>query len=223
MSRDIFFPKVQSADNRVQVKKEKYILPKPSEKNNFTRHCCNKTWTNEKDYREHLKIAHTTVRERKYICSICKKDFCTKNQYRKHVDQYHPPFCKICNLKFSSKTELQNHKKQLHPVIYICPVCDVEIIDQREKNKHLREKHPAIYFCSFCSEPFTKYGEVYKHMIGSHEYKLKSLNKGSIPKLVDCDKFISGKWTCIFCGKIFFKKDLYKQHYLEHVQAEVKE
>ena len=108
-----------------------------------------------------------------YKCAVCdggtKRKFKSKNELRKHVEEFHVFECLHCEIdSFPFENDLKNHIKENHSIP--CWVCDLTFHTKSDLEEHVKIMHPIK--CLHCeNDPFETQCDLNNHMIKNHTIK----------------------------------------------------
>ena len=147
-------------------------------------------------------------RERKFVCSSCKKDFSSSSELGKHIKKDHPGFkytCKKCNKSFDTKNGLYKHVLLHGGKRFECNTCGKLFYWKCELADHMwrHTKKPAQRIsCPVrgCKKTYLSKRALQRHTRDDH-------NPGG---LIVCDFILEEGQVC---GKELKSKTLYNQHY----------
>ncbi|KAB7493928.1 Zinc finger protein 84 [Armadillidium nasatum] len=76
-------------------------------------------------------------------CSVCGKEFASKNTLKQHIKSNHPGlhFCTVCFDAFTTKDHLNTHKLQQHKSSNSCPECNRYFTTKHALNQHRLKEH----------------------------------------------------------------------------------
>ncbi|RXG69559.1 hypothetical protein Avbf_05568 [Armadillidium vulgare] len=84
-------------------------------------------------------------------CSVCGKEFASKNTLKQHIKSNHPGlhFCTVCFDAFTTKDHLNTHKMQQHKSSNSCPECNRYFTTKHALNQHRLKEHNVVtnYSC----------------------------------------------------------------------------
>ena len=109
--------------------------------------------------------------EKIHKCSVCGKDFATKQHLNRHVSSVHekrrPELCSLCGASFAEKGILAKHMTSVHnKESHICPICNIEKPSHDYLTAHIRNKHEKIP-CEQCGKAIGK-DLMKRHLRDSH-------------------------------------------------------
>jgi hypothetical protein len=114
---------------------------------------------------------------KKLLCSLCKKDFITRNDLDSHVKTDHrwPAEsweCAHCNVKCASSKALQGHTKTEHRFKCKQAKCKLVFAVEEMLDYHMQSVH--MYKCGKCPSIFEHKLLLEKHIKSSHHFKCDS-------------------------------------------------
>ena len=152
--------KIQKCSTR---KKKKLINPSEvkskSDSNNSEEFICiydtcNETFKTSKEAKKHIMKTHRKpIKEKKFQCETCKKQFQTKHEAQLHWQYKHGNrekkfSCEDCDKKFAQSGDLKMHIKGVHLKIkdFHCTFCDVSFSQGCNLKTHMIKIHTEKYY-----------------------------------------------------------------------------
>ncbi|KXJ24425.1 Zinc finger and SCAN domain-containing protein 22 [Exaiptasia diaphana] len=89
------------------------------------------------------EIQENNPPKKKFRCSKCEKEFCSKCTLNRH-EKIHSEKnfeCSYCPMKFHRKSHKQLHKSRIHSQQRKCMICGEEFNDKKSYNQHIRHAH----------------------------------------------------------------------------------
>ncbi|CAG9771080.1 unnamed protein product [Ceutorhynchus assimilis] len=168
----------------------------------------------------------TTIKERKYECTICIKNFLSSNDLRKHVRVHtdeRPYICNECQQAFRQAVTLKNHILSKHCKLngfFHCDICSRSFALKGRLKLHMRtHTGEKPYSCEHCSKTFARKGQLQQHM-RVHDQK-KPFTCDVCKMSYTCSQnlrlhrnkhFDVKPYTCDLCGKCFTRRDALLKH-----------
>ncbi|KAF4527065.1 hypothetical protein B566_EDAN013510 [Ephemera danica] len=149
---------------------------------NFDCEHCEKSFSNLKQIRGHIRNMHTI---KDHVCEVCGKSF-TKWSYSKHL-RWHRRHayarqvrkllntcmetkqCGMCNHRVKNKYSILTHINSKHldvvvePLPFWCDLCNKEFSNQQNLMRHLHNVHKPKLQCNFCDKLITR-KNITKHL-----------------------------------------------------------
>ena len=122
---------------------------------------CGSTFPAAKGLTHHIKANHPNENPNVIECSLCFKQFDSKEMFGVHDYEEHKvkkilPPCTVCSKQFSSQIKFATHDCNRR---IKCSHCDVTYLKKRYLRNHIASRHPEFFTnridCLFCSEKFT--------------------------------------------------------------------
>jgi len=109
--------------------------------------------------------------KKKFVCSVCKKEFQTKRELDGHKRDFHSFKCPVCSKVFTTKRKLVEHQRSCRPAKrFRCLKCYVRFETERKLMEHQRnsskckEVLPEQPFkCSKCNEVLSTAWNLRRH------------------------------------------------------------
>ncbi|XP_063837107.1 myoneurin-like isoform X3 [Ostrinia nubilalis] len=185
---------------------------------------CPKITSTPARIRNHIRYLHLQE-ESACVCDICKKEFKTRPQLKRHMWLHKLFDCPECSRQFT-KEELGFHRADEHGVAMpTCGICGYRNIDQfrvirHQRSVHLKEKNLS---CSLCDMKFFSTSHLRKHMVRHdpvRKFECKFCKK-TFPRLNTLrqhEKIHTGdkKKVCPVCGERFVQKASLNYHMIKH-------
>ena len=162
-------------------------------------------------------------------CIICKDNFKTPDQLKKHLHYEHyytfrlPLKCTICDENFNARHKFIDHLI-LHSskTPYVCDSCGKKFSNKSARQAHEKQHLPPsiIHACKYCNKKFRHKSSLKSHIVIHSEekpFKCNHCNK-SFRRKVNLDSHIKihdlckWKYSCLDCNQIFTRKDSVKKH-----------
>jgi len=132
---------------------------------------CDKMFRGNYELRKHIETIHEQLR---FTCSICNRQFKSKDGLKYHQNLLHITDnkfkCKFCSLKFSNKQRLLIHERKDHDIGKLsCKHCKNSFVYTWKYNSHLNccKAIPGgdlrIWVCSKCRKRFHKFRYLKQH------------------------------------------------------------
>ena len=143
---------------------------------NILRNCrvdINKTLANS-----YLPSSGLRIKENKFICNICGKNFKIRSSLRRH--QSHVKYCNkqqstrfecdVCKKTFVYRCTMKRHQNTEHKGIKSdCVHCKETFKHSYQLAKHMREEHKEILpLCEICDKHFLSESELKRHQRNEH-------------------------------------------------------
>ncbi|KAE8739997.1 hypothetical protein FOCC_FOCC014513 [Frankliniella occidentalis] len=213
--------------------------------------------SNKKEHNFSKAEVHSTVknssiksgkRERKWICKICQKAFCSSKALHEH-DVVHTGArdfpCNICGKAFGTAANMRIHlatHSDQRP--YVCLTCNASFRQKDSLKVHIR-KHTGErpFVCSVCKMAFDRSFTLKNHMMkhaeksfvcsvcgksfstrgGLFNHERLHFKDPTLPKKERQPRAKSGTgdWICDECGKIYSSRSNLKIHKKTHEQIQV--
>ncbi|XP_072166278.1 LOW QUALITY PROTEIN: uncharacterized protein [Diadema setosum] len=174
---------------------EYFAKPRP-----FKCKFCPKTFLKRAYALSHVKLRHTN--KSKYQCSVCHKNFETKNRYTIHMRKHsndRPYKCQLCPRTFSSESALNNHQvEHTDAKPFRCEPCNKGFRLKSLLQNHIGRIHrpPELsHKCNLCGKGFATL-----YSLSLHERR----HMGYRPHV------------CEYCGKGFTSKHSLQCHHRLH-------
>ena len=106
---------------------------------------CEKAFTDSTPLRNHMQTHTADANDKKYICSVCDKNFLLERHLKGHMNIAHNAaeliVCHLCNSSYNSKFNLKRHMNDVHGQMkFECNECDLKF-----RNKGYLKKHMLIH------------------------------------------------------------------------------
>ena len=174
-----------------------------------------------------------------YICSVCNKQFKSKNgliQHKMIHSDNNPNVCNVCGAKFSRSSHLKDHSHiHTEDMPHVCPFCDSKFTRSSDLTVHMRRRHSDISSCNSCGLRFEDVKSLSIHLKKHTIAEIDPINiapaKNKHYACKICGKELttllrlkthlhihSGekKYTCEICGKEVTTLLWLKAHLLSH-------
>lgn len=106
-------------------------------------HACDRTFTNQKVYRNHTKRDH--LMERRYKCTQCEMKFYTSNELKDHSIKHtgvRKFQCDVCLKAYGRKSTLREHMRiHADDRRFKCEHCGMAFVQKCSWRGHMRAKH----------------------------------------------------------------------------------
>ncbi|XP_045516147.1 zinc finger protein Xfin-like [Pieris brassicae] len=202
---------------------------------------CSKEFHRYSAFRGHCYTNH--VIKNRYVCTQCDKFFSKQYNLQQHIELVHGPQCKACMQKFPSKKELHLHQIVYHNESMAdnsCQVCQEEILTVEACKQHIDLHLSQVYTCPICQETILHKNMSADHLKkhfwkkdfdeNNHEGIINQLsaiacglcsmicpNREEFDAHFFCDHASKDAfYTCILCGKQFFKYSAFHSHVNRH-------
>lgn len=168
---------------------------------------CDKTFTRDNDYVNHLRKHNIDLKSlcvNSFKCDICKKLFAYRHVLRRHqlMHENRKDYkCKICNKKFIRSDYLKTHERLRHSKnpYFSCKICHKEFSYKHTKILHERmHTNEKPFKCRICNAAFSRKDYFKKHKT-THEIK-------------------RAKFICDDCDEVFVNKFTLQIHIQEHMK-----
>lgn len=180
-----------------------------------------------------------------FKCSLCGKEFISKNTLKKHLRNKHMKkelSCHLCKRTFDTEYARKKHRKTcswkfestLVNTQYKCDLCGHMDTSMNDFLNHTRNCEGQYYDCDICEERFTKKQAIREHMYSHTKEKPYScdvcqksfllkrrlhlhIRRVHILKLGTTSK---QTYTCITCHKQYRCKQSLRTHVLSHLDMD---
>ena len=105
---------------------------------------CDKHFTAQRSLKRHIAVVHELSQV--LTCDICKKQYTSRDVYRRHLETHRPNGfgCQTCNKYFTTKDGLLKHQKLRHP-LPSCTFHNTQFKSDDEMQQHLKDEHLNKY------------------------------------------------------------------------------
>ena len=124
---------------------------------------CNFTCKDNDVLSIHLKETHALA----HACSVCERDFESKENLKSHMEKEHYSDCHICGKQFKTSTDLKTHLQECK--IYTCGECNDIYYEQGNLNDHIEKKHKNK--CNICKQNLTTQDKLQEHIKVAHRFR----------------------------------------------------
>lgn len=172
-------------------------------------------------------------------CSVCGKEFASKNTLKQHIKSNHPGlhFCTVCFDAFTTKDHLNTHKMQQHKSSNSCPECNRYFTTKHALNQHRLKEHNVvtsatkkdnkIFSCTKCKASFSMVSDLNRHVLshtGVKPFKCKQCGVAFTRKssLNKHERIHTGEkpYACKDCGRCFAYRYQINRHKAGHENSE---
>lgn len=146
---------------------------------------CGDIFKLEKDYKEHLRVAHRpkAAKSIKVRCNLCKQSYGKGVTSKKHYEKFHPGQefdfeykCQECDDFFKTRVDLKEHSKIAHytePKTR-CNICGILFSVYAKLELHFEISHSGLtlkpdFKCFQCDEFFESTDKLKQHSVVAHE------------------------------------------------------
>ncbi|XP_073842818.1 uncharacterized protein [Musca autumnalis] len=202
---------------------------------------CEKSYTEAKALRTHVRNKHPFSIDTEYVCKICNQRFTTSSGLDRHSYRMHPENqtntiykCEMCDNAYTNDKNLRAHIRKKHPssmdTEYICEICNQRLSTQKGLDLHSYWLHhranltqtPANHNCEICGKCYTEDNNLRKHMISKHpssietEYICDICNQRFTTQLGlqrhSYRKHPVAKHNCEICGRCYIDNTNLRKH-----------
>ncbi|XP_075149740.1 zinc finger protein 30C [Haematobia irritans] len=152
--------------------------------------CKDTTFTNEEDYRVHIRDIHNGVDRQLYNCEKCGAAYKTIEPYRRHIENdcgsIKPFKCDLCPMAFVTKYNLKHHKENHSGELkFCCSYCGRNFKQKARLIEHERtHTGEKPYKCDVCGKSFSHRESIVTH---------STIHTGI--RLIEC-KCCSSRFSC---------------------------
>uniref|UniRef100_A0A1I8PFN3 C2H2-type domain-containing protein n=1 Tax=Stomoxys calcitrans TaxID=35570 RepID=A0A1I8PFN3_STOCA len=152
--------------------------------------CKDTTFTNEEEYRTHIRDIHKGVDRQLYNCEKCGAAYKTIEPYRRHIENdcgsIKPFKCDLCPMAFVTKYNLKHHKDNHSGELkFCCSYCGRNFKQKARLVEHERtHTGEKPYKCDVCGKSFSHRESIVTH---------STIHTGV--RLVEC-KCCSSRFSC---------------------------
>ena len=190
---------------------------------------CSKSFGKKVYLKRHVIRKHTPggrdkLDKKKFLCSVCGKQFSRLAKLNTHTDWFH--LGKRQQQKDGPSQDLPS------PISSLCPYCGKTFAENKLLNKHIAHAHIApkskiSNLCPYCGKTFTE-----NKLLNSHIAHVHTAPESKIHKCTECEKSFTIKsrlnrhlrvhtttvksYACDVCGKSFLQNDYLKKHMKWH-------
>lgn len=146
---------------------------------------CNLSYDKIESLKRHVRRKHGQGSH----CSVCNKQFESRELYLNHSHVKVIKECSMCGLIFASQGGLAKHLRCTHkietPKVVFCNICNEGFHDKRHLKPHLLKVHLKVsYTCQFCKKVFKAKESYRRHVLFKHP--IKSQTKVELQKCEHC-------------------------------------
>lgn len=123
----------------------------------------------------HLANKHGQTQYVSKECSVCKKEFTSRNKMLRHVKSVHEKVtvkCKLCDKDFNSQSAVNIHIKNVHKKLGACKCekCGNEFKSKGGLQEHMKNVHDRTtdIKCDKCTKVFHSLGNLQQHIKTVH-------------------------------------------------------
>ena len=203
---------------------------------------CNFKTSQYKILVRHISGHYNVITEYGTVCNICKQEFYTKFELKKHLRLHSnvPKFyCKACDKRFPTTTAVIEHNKAMHKKfnrtkfefkLIQCKKCDEFFYSSAQLDLHRCSKVLAERLqCSVCNKKLNSMYRLRIHLnihTGEKPYKCPTCDIGFYdPRTLNDHKRLHSEarnFVCQLCGASFKQKAGLKAHKIKHKISKAK-
>lgn len=129
-------------------------------------HCGEKT-TNLKNHEQRC-----SMREERYVCTLCQKSCDTAYKLERHKKTHEKPYqCEECDKRFSEITDLTAHQRRhSNKRPFVCNLCDKSFINKHSLQNHNKKHRDGHFPCKTCNKTFDS-DDALKSHLSTHSMK----------------------------------------------------
>ncbi|XP_060706072.1 oocyte zinc finger protein XlCOF6 [Hemiscyllium ocellatum] len=209
---------METSDDHIILKKQRHLSKKKRSENRHSNNAGN---------------SQTGLKNKCYICKMCKLDFKSKDIYNLHLNCHDSDTgfkCMYCSSCMTEWTLMEQHLKGHNPksLSFSCSVCKKGFTRWNDWKLHevTHQQKPGLFYCSKCPSFYSS-----QHLRDMHS----ACHYEDVFKCTECD-FTDEAWTkvykhlcnhdnsikphgCTDCGKRFFRTVELKEHMARHNEA----